>query len=74
MFSDWTLWSLCTSTCGSGSRTRYRSCVYGVFGDDGCDDGELTQEEECILGVSLLIQYFNRKSFDDLRVIDGVKR
>jgi len=51
-FSEWSEWSSCTVSCGRGTRRHVRSCLYGVFGNSGCDGGELIERETCNAGVS----------------------
>ena len=36
-WQDWGTWSECSATCGgNATQTRWRRCVNGVAGDDGC--------------------------------------
>ncbi|XP_061163025.1 A disintegrin and metalloproteinase with thrombospondin motifs adt-1-like [Saccostrea echinata] len=47
-FSDWTQWSDCSETCGSGKRQRYRDCNNPVpaYGGRMCS-GEFIEEDDC---------------------------
>ena len=49
--SPWTLWSDCSVDCGRGIRNRTRECLFGSFGDPGCE-GEAMDEIDCFRGVS----------------------
>lgn len=35
-WGDWQEWSICSSTCGGGSRTKRRMCYRGTAGEEGC--------------------------------------
>ncbi|XP_061197855.1 SCO-spondin-like isoform X2 [Saccostrea echinata] len=49
-FGDWTQWSACSRTCGSGKRQRYRDCnnPLPAFGGRRCS-GDFVGEEDCIV-------------------------
>jgi len=44
--SNWTEW-ICSSTCGSGTRTRTRNCVGAVNGGLECPGEDLEQTDDC---------------------------
>ena len=63
VLNQWTKWSECTTTCGTGSKTRYRSIVLKAsYGGKNCSGvTEMTiscRERPCagmlILSISLL--------------------
>ncbi|XP_061571310.1 adhesion G protein-coupled receptor B1 isoform X2 [Cololabis saira] len=39
-WDEWSPWSLCSSTCGQGYRSRTRTCTPPQFGGDACDGPE----------------------------------
>ena len=47
-FTPWTDWSACTTSCGFGTRSRYRNCTNPppLFGGSDCI-GSLYQMKEC---------------------------
>ena len=47
-FGEWSQWSDCSKTCGSGLRNRQRSCQNGNIGDPGCS-GKATESMACYL-------------------------
>ena len=55
------MWSVCSSTCGGGRRTRTRECVNGVPGVDGCF-GESSDVEVCETQVRFLYQIVSKSS------------
>uniref|UniRef100_UPI00193A61B8 uncharacterized protein LOC120335429 n=1 Tax=Styela clava TaxID=7725 RepID=UPI00193A61B8 len=46
IWTDWTLWTECSKTCGSGVRYRSRSCEFGRAYEDGCQ-GSMDESEAC---------------------------
>ncbi|XP_068426650.1 adhesion G protein-coupled receptor B1 isoform X8 [Clinocottus analis] len=49
-WDEWSPWSLCSSTCGRGYRSRTRSCAPPQFGGDPCDGPE-KQTKFCNIAV-----------------------
>ena len=52
MWSRWGQWSRCSDTCGNGTRTHQRTCLYGEVGDEGCM-GSNVESEGCFETVSV---------------------
>ncbi|XP_072532055.1 adhesion G protein-coupled receptor B2 isoform X10 [Salminus brasiliensis] len=50
LWEEWSPWSLCSVTCGRGSRTRSRSCVAHQHGGKGCGGPEM-QTKLCNIAV-----------------------
>uniref|UniRef100_A0A8B9K5V8 Adhesion G protein-coupled receptor B2 n=1 Tax=Astyanax mexicanus TaxID=7994 RepID=A0A8B9K5V8_ASTMX len=50
LWEEWSPWSLCSVTCGRGSRTRSRSCVAHQHGGQGCGGPEV-QTKLCNIAV-----------------------
>ncbi|XP_037391219.1 adhesion G protein-coupled receptor B2 isoform X4 [Pygocentrus nattereri] len=50
LWEEWSPWSLCSVTCGRGSRTRSRSCVAALHGGKGCGGPEV-QTKLCNIAV-----------------------
>ncbi|CAD5111793.1 DgyrCDS1067 [Dimorphilus gyrociliatus] len=46
VFENWTNWTLCSSSCGSGIRVRERKCIGPLHGGSFCT-GELFEKEIC---------------------------
>lgn len=49
-WDEWSPWSLCSSTCGRGFRSRTRTCTPPQFGGDPCDGPE-KQTKFCNIAV-----------------------
>ncbi|KAK5892932.1 hypothetical protein CesoFtcFv8_013275 [Champsocephalus esox] len=49
-WDEWSPWSLCSSTCGRGYRSRTRTCAPPQFGGDVCDGPE-KQTKFCNIAV-----------------------
>ncbi|KAM4567594.1 adhesion G protein-coupled receptor B1 isoform 6-T6 [Fundulus diaphanus] len=49
-WDEWSPWSLCSSTCGRGYRSRTRTCTAPQFGGDPCDGPE-KQTKFCNIAV-----------------------
>ncbi|XP_058503166.1 adhesion G protein-coupled receptor B1 isoform X5 [Solea solea] len=49
-WDEWSPWSLCSSTCGRGFRSRTRTCAPPQFGGDACD-GPGSQTKFCNIAV-----------------------
>ncbi|XP_034554182.1 adhesion G protein-coupled receptor B1 isoform X6 [Notolabrus celidotus] len=49
-WDEWSPWSLCSSTCGRGYRSRTRSCTPPQFGGDPCEGPE-KQTKFCNIAV-----------------------
>lgn len=49
-WSEWGLWSECTTTCGVGESVRARECIHGEVGSIGCQ-GEQTEVSNCSIKV-----------------------
>ncbi|XP_068616631.1 adhesion G protein-coupled receptor B1 [Brachionichthys hirsutus] len=49
-WDEWSPWSLCSSTCGRGYRSRTRTCSPPQFGGDPCDGPE-KQTKFCNIAV-----------------------
>ncbi|XP_069079403.1 adhesion G protein-coupled receptor B2 isoform X5 [Pleurodeles waltl] len=50
LWEEWSPWSLCSVTCGRGSRARTRICVAPQHGGKACEGSE-TQNKICNLAV-----------------------
>ncbi|XP_034974876.2 adhesion G protein-coupled receptor B2 [Zootoca vivipara] len=50
LWEDWSPWSLCTMTCGQGSRTRMRQCVAPQHGGKACKGPEV-QNKSCNIAL-----------------------
>ncbi|XP_041933395.1 adhesion G protein-coupled receptor B2-like [Alosa sapidissima] len=50
LWEDWSAWSLCSATCGRGSRTRSRSCVEPLEASATCRGPEV-QSKLCNIAV-----------------------
>ncbi|XP_030645395.1 adhesion G protein-coupled receptor B2 [Chanos chanos] len=50
LWEEWSPWSLCSVTCGRGSRTRTRSCMAPQHGGKGCGGPEV-QTKLCNIAV-----------------------
>ncbi|XP_036397842.1 adhesion G protein-coupled receptor B2-like isoform X1 [Megalops cyprinoides] len=50
LWEEWSPWSLCSVTCGRGSRTRTRSCMAPQHGGKACGGPEL-QSKVCNIAV-----------------------
>nr|CAB3262390.1 uncharacterized protein LOC100179634 [Phallusia mammillata] len=46
IWTDWTPWSACSLSCGSGTRSSERTCQFGKPRDVGCG-GSATRSEDC---------------------------
>ena len=47
-WSLWTSWSVCSVTCGSGQRTRQRTCNNPLSSDGGSDcAGDSSDQQTC---------------------------
>ena len=47
MWSDWSAWSTCSTTCGGGFRTRTRECLTESGLEVLCEEGMAIEEEIC---------------------------
>ncbi|WAR13783.1 HMCN1-like protein, partial [Mya arenaria] len=56
VWSDWTAWSQCTVTCGTGEKLRMRHCVNG----SRCD-GATVDKASCALLPCSVVAYSTRK-------------
>ncbi|KAL4238338.1 hypothetical protein ACF0H5_003048 [Mactra antiquata] len=45
-WSVWTSWSICTLTCGTGSRSRSRTCIPPQYGGEDCPIEDFLEETE----------------------------
>eukprot|EP00076_Gallus_gallus_P033284 XP_024998822.1 adhesion G protein-coupled receptor B2 isoform X4 [Gallus gallus] len=52
-WEEWSLWSLCSVTCGRGARTRTRRCVAPQHGGKACEGPEL-QAKPCSIATCLV--------------------
>ncbi|XP_043938669.1 adhesion G protein-coupled receptor B2 isoform X2 [Protopterus annectens] len=50
LWEEWSSWSLCSVTCGRGSRTRTRICIVPQHGDKACEGPE-EHTKPCNLAV-----------------------
>ena len=48
VLSNWTSWSSCSTSCGSGLKFRTRTCIKNQETDKDCY-GERSQDEHCSL-------------------------
>ncbi|XP_048752331.2 uncharacterized protein LOC125663930 isoform X2 [Ostrea edulis] len=47
-YTEWSVWSTCTATCGEGTQTRTRTCTNPIPQNGGADcDGEGSQTQSC---------------------------
>jgi len=46
-WADWANWSPCSKSCGSGTRSRSRSCKNGYIGSGNCVTGGNQEQEPC---------------------------
>ena len=55
MWTDWSPWSQCSTSCGGGRRQRGRECAAPTFrnGRYFCEGGEDYEEEACNENVSI---------------------
>lgn len=45
---DWSNWSTCSQTCGSGFRTRSRACIPPKYGGAPCSQND-QETQQCML-------------------------
>lgn len=57
-WDEWSPWSLCSSTCGRGFRSRTRTCTPPQFGGDPCEGPE-KQTKFCNIAVCPGTQHAN---------------
>uniref|UniRef100_A0A8D0HFR7 Adhesion G protein-coupled receptor B2 n=1 Tax=Sphenodon punctatus TaxID=8508 RepID=A0A8D0HFR7_SPHPU len=50
LWEEWSPWSLCSVTCGRGSRTRMRQCVAPQHGGKACEGPEV-QTKPCNIAI-----------------------
>ena len=49
-FTDWSEWTSCSQTCGTGSQIRFRTCSNPIPQHGGMDcDGTMTEVQSCKL-------------------------
>ena len=46
-WGEWGDWQKCTATCGGGETRRYRECIGGLLGTDGCPEFTSVEQENC---------------------------
>ncbi|XP_078487952.1 uncharacterized protein LOC100179634 isoform X3 [Ciona intestinalis] len=46
-WSSWSTWTACSVSCGMGSHTHTRTCMFGTAGEAGCI-GDVSETAECI--------------------------
>ena len=46
IWDNWTDWSTCSISCGTGLKKRARNCLHGTWGQAGCE-GDQNEEVEC---------------------------
>jgi len=50
-WSNWGDFSDCSVTCGTGTRSRERTCIGGIVGEPNCHIGGATEERSCTLSA-----------------------
>ena len=45
-WGEWSSWSDCNKSCGTGKRSRSRNCNNGSAGDQGCE-GDKRETQNC---------------------------
>ena len=60
-WDEWSPWSLCSSTCGRGYRSRTRTCTPPQFGGDPCEGPE-KQTKFCNIAVCPGEKYTNTRT------------
>jgi len=45
-WAQWSSWEQCSKSCGTGTRTASKTCIYGEPGNAGCE-GKPERNEIC---------------------------
>ena len=51
-WSPWAEFGSCSLTCGGGEKIQTRTCINGIPGEIGCDEGGVDNIENCNTQVS----------------------